>query len=528
MADGSAQSVGTRDRPNPLPHPPLPGRPATAQILRSYLRDVGYTEAGCRDALGLRNVRKLATAIPLEPQGVLTEPPGTALGALVNLFFWRWATPEDVLRRVVATTPLDALIAAGVLGTVDVGSSSCIRASLAIFPCRGLLVVTDWPVVSSRGNPVMAIHPPTYDFVEAMSCRNVSAALDLCTGSGVYALLTSRYADRVVGVDNSPRAVEFARFSAWLNRIDNVEFLQGDLYEPLSNGAGFGLVVANPPYNPTLFAPAGGSFWSGGRSGEGVLRPLLQGLPSVLADDGLAQVLTYLADRVGDNAYDRVERWVGPTHEVAFRMDDVVDPITRLAENERNISFFEPLRRIARFARSEWTRQGIVGFKFGLLDIRRRAPGPARREVRPYRRAAEDRPPPPAPLEPLGIPPLPPSPELRPVPQPTEPVDSTAAAVTDDDAEAHTQGWNTGFEQVLRQHVILPDDETMEPNHDLPSLGLDSLDAVSLIAALEEQFGVRFPDEALSPEIVQTPATLWAAVCRIRASSPPPNRRAGV
>lgn len=73
--------------------------------------------------------------------------------------------------------------------------------------------------------------------------------LDLCTGSGCIALCIAKHlpdAD-VFGTDISEKALKYARNNADLNRIENVTFLQGDLYEP-AKGMRFNIIVANPPY----------------------------------------------------------------------------------------------------------------------------------------------------------------------------------------------------------------------------------------------------------------------------------------
>src|SRR5207248_1145451 len=76
-------------------------------------------------------------------------------------------------------------------------------------------------------------------------------ALDLCSGSGVHAILAAlRGAARAIGVDVSPRAIAFARWNAALNGVaERCEFRRGDLYAPLraeEEDARFDLILANP------------------------------------------------------------------------------------------------------------------------------------------------------------------------------------------------------------------------------------------------------------------------------------------
>lgn len=79
--------------------------------------------------------------------------------------------------------------------------------------------------------------------------REVRRALDLCTGSGCIAIATAHYCPdwRVDGVDLSPEALELAHENAERLLVDNVRFLQSDLFSALQ-GEHYDLIVTNPPY----------------------------------------------------------------------------------------------------------------------------------------------------------------------------------------------------------------------------------------------------------------------------------------
>ncbi|MEV0346271.1 phosphopantetheine-binding protein [Nonomuraea sp. NPDC050680] len=79
--------------------------------------------------------------------------------------------------------------------------------------------------------------------------------------------------------------------------------------------------------------------------------------------------------------------------------------------------------------------------------------------------------------------------------------------------------WDARFEELLRPLLpFLPPDDKLPENADLPGLGLDSLGIVELLAALEETYGVRFRDEALTKETFATPGTLWKVLSGIPAT----------
>jgi release factor glutamine methyltransferase len=95
--------------------------------------------------------------------------------------------------------------------------------------------------------------PETELLVEAALARlpagRAAQVADLGTGSGAItlALAHSRPDAHVVATDASAAALAVARDNATDNALRNVEFRQGDWYEPLI-GARFDLLLSNPPY----------------------------------------------------------------------------------------------------------------------------------------------------------------------------------------------------------------------------------------------------------------------------------------
>lgn len=75
--------------------------------------------------------------------------------------------------------------------------------------------------------------------------------LDLCTGSGCIALaLAGEFPDaEVYGTDTSEVAIRYAEENVDRNRIKNVTFLKGSLFDPLKNSDNkFNVIISNPPY----------------------------------------------------------------------------------------------------------------------------------------------------------------------------------------------------------------------------------------------------------------------------------------
>jgi release factor glutamine methyltransferase len=99
------------------------------------------------------------------------------------------------------------------------------------------------------------LNPPLPPFAKGGS--GGISILDLCTGGGCLALaLAKEFPDaKVYGTDTSKVAIQYAKENAKTNRIDNVEFLEGSLFDPIKKLPTvncplftFDLIVSNPPY----------------------------------------------------------------------------------------------------------------------------------------------------------------------------------------------------------------------------------------------------------------------------------------
>src|SRR6185295_2683266 len=79
-------------------------------------------------------------------------------------------------------------------------------------------------------------------------------ALDFSTGSGCIAIALAAKCPvaRITAVDVSADALALARENAARNGVaERIEFLPGDGFSALPAGAGFDLIVSNPPYIPS-------------------------------------------------------------------------------------------------------------------------------------------------------------------------------------------------------------------------------------------------------------------------------------
>ena len=132
----------------------------------------------------------------------------------------------------------------------------------------GLKLVCD-PDGTDRADVVQGATAAARTLAGLIVRRHARTALDLGTGCGVLALTLARHAERVVGTDINPRALELARRSAQLNGIANVEWRSGDWYATV-RGERFDLIACNPPY--VISPDTRLIFRDGSEATEGVVR----------------------------------------------------------------------------------------------------------------------------------------------------------------------------------------------------------------------------------------------------------------
>jgi acyl carrier protein len=69
------------------------------------------------------------------------------------------------------------------------------------------------------------------------------------------------------------------------------------------------------------------------------------------------------------------------------------------------------------------------------------------------------------------------------------------------------------FDLLIYRHCRFAESQDqLDPQTPMHELGVDSLEIVELIVDLEEQFGISFTDDLLTPQVFATPMTIWNAV----------------
>ncbi|MGO9893450.1 MAG: methyltransferase [Bryobacteraceae bacterium] len=287
---------------------------ADVPALRRAVSEVGrtgYCEAAVRERLGLGDLCDLHWRnLPVYRDERLAERDTMALA--IDLFLLQGGLTTGELDRLLPASSREVLLRTALLEIEETGVA---RARASLVPVGRRLIFADhaWPELPHPGHAtvpsdqVMAAGLDSRYLARATVRRPVRSALDVCTGSGVHALLAASHARRVCAVDINPRAVRCTRFNARALGIANLEAVEGDLFDPVG-GERFDLITANPPFVPspvnTLW------FRDGGPTGEDVQKRIVAGLPHHLAPGGMAQLVTELGEREGEPVACRLRQWL--------------------------------------------------------------------------------------------------------------------------------------------------------------------------------------------------------------------------
>jgi precorrin-6B methylase 2 len=178
--------------------------------------------------------------------------PGEA-GLVIRAFVADDPVSEADLVRAFGVALFEALLGAGLLERTAAGVASPYHLAhydeTLVFVDRlthGVDAIVASPVAPAL---MAAAYPPA----------RIGSVLDLGCGAGGMALVLAANAERVVAVDDDPRALALARFNARLNGVRNLELLDGEAFARLGaqQGQAFELVTSLPSFD-AFPAQAGG------------------------------------------------------------------------------------------------------------------------------------------------------------------------------------------------------------------------------------------------------------------------------
>ncbi|MCE1246502.1 MAG: methyltransferase [Firmicutes bacterium] len=267
------------------------------------LREYNYDEPHIFEKLGITDVDDIDLRyLPayLEFNLGANDP----LDRLLKIYLFARQVEEKELLEILGEDIISVLLRRGLLEKTDDKVSS----PVALFPCLGYILATDHMFTRSYvSRTVYPLGVDSYALARVMMDIEADEALDLCTGCGVHALIASKTSKKVTGIDKNPRAVNFAKFNALLNQVDNAEFLQGDMYEPVA-GRKFNWIIANPPFVPSPDEKL--YFRHGSQSGERLFSQVVSGLDEHLENGGYAQIVHSMVFHKNEKYEDKIRGWL--------------------------------------------------------------------------------------------------------------------------------------------------------------------------------------------------------------------------
>ncbi|GAB3938939.1 class I SAM-dependent methyltransferase [Kribbella albertanoniae] len=273
--------------------------------LRAAFAAAGYTVEGVAERLGVQANGALArneTTLAVRRTGG-----GDALDTMIRLFLLQQVVPKELVDKAFPGIDLVAL-----------GIVSGDRAVLDIRPFaedeQQWWVIADLtPGLDGRREPmrddyVLGIAPASLSLVHLTVPIKAERALDIGTGCGIQTLHLANRVNQLVATDVNPRALELAKATAALNRID-LDVRTGSLFEPVA-GERFDLIISNPPY---VISPPDSqlTYRETSFAGDRLVQQLVQQAPQHLTDGGWCQLLANWTCVRGEDWRDRLATWTG-------------------------------------------------------------------------------------------------------------------------------------------------------------------------------------------------------------------------
>jgi methylase of polypeptide subunit release factors len=348
--------------------------------LREAFHSTGYHADGVLELLGAQAHTALGRGEP-EPARRATRDAGE-LGTLVRLLLLGDPEPASAVAAAIPGVRTEDLLAAGLLEP----DGDRLRAALDVRPYGDddggawwVFADLDADQRPDRQVPpehVLGVGHASLSLARATMRRPVGSLLDLGAGCGVQTLHASRHAQSLTATDLSERALSLARATFAINDLD-VRTERGSWFEPVA-GRRFDQVVCNPPF---VVGPARVDFTyrDSGLAGDGASELVVRGLPDVLADGGVGQLLASWLHLPGDDWAHRVAAWLPDTGiDAWFVQRDVADPALYVGTWLRDAGI-DPRSAQGAAQASAWldwfAENDVEGIGFGFVTLRRTAEG---------------------------------------------------------------------------------------------------------------------------------------------------------
>lgn len=130
----------------------------------------------------------------------------------------------------------------------------------------------------------------TFLMADNLEVRTNDSVLDLGTGCGILGILSASHGANVIATDINPCAIRCAKENAKSNQLlEKMDFIRGDLFNPIKKEQAFDVILFNPPYLPVEPKERGSwldAAWTGGTSGRKIIDRFIREAPEHLRGDG--------------------------------------------------------------------------------------------------------------------------------------------------------------------------------------------------------------------------------------------------
>ncbi|MFI5732427.1 methyltransferase [Kribbella sp. NPDC051587] len=273
--------------------------------LRAAFAAADYTVEGVAARLGTQ--ANAALARNETTLAVRRTDSGDALDTMIRLFLLQRVVPKDLVDKAFPGVDLVALgIVADDRAVVDVRPFA--EDDQQWWVVADLTPGLDGRREAMRSDYVLGIAPASLSLVHLTVPIKAERALDIGTGCGIQSLHLANRVSQTVATDVNPRALDLARATAALNRIE-LDVRTGSLFEPVA-GERFDLIISNPPY---VISPPDSqlTYRETSFAGDSLVQQLVQQAPQHLTDGGWCQLLANWTCVRGQDWRDRLATWTG-------------------------------------------------------------------------------------------------------------------------------------------------------------------------------------------------------------------------
>jgi len=350
-----------------------------ARRVGDLLRAHSIHEVGLLRVLGTRDMTE-ASALDMASRLARTNGE-TPAHTLIRLFFFGIPVRGEALARAISPMTLEQWAAWGLVHL----SGENARAGVQLYPDGEQVFATDMPQFENGRMvvPEACVMTPgtTTKAVKNLAIRRpVGSALDVGTGCGILGIFAAAYARHAVATDLTQRSVDFARFNAIINNVNNFESVRGSLLEPVRDRK-FDAILANPPF---VISPSNRYIYrDGGMHGDMFIQSLIVQAAGALNPGGTCQFLCDWAHVQGQNPAQRVASWFAN-----LGCDVLVMRVSGMSTTEYARFWTRQLEDNAgpealQQSINEWLayyrQQGIEGMSHGHISMRKLSAGATRK-----------------------------------------------------------------------------------------------------------------------------------------------------